>query len=108
MIRLLLPHLDNERGSYGIQCYTLGKLYLKILGLNIDSEDGKKLVNQHIISKTARDYGEIVYSVLKLRCKQKGSLTLYDVNMALDNIAKFNSNCERMSMFAFRLSCICK
>ena len=44
IVRLLLPHLDNQRSSYGIREKVFAALYCKILGLDPQSEEAQKIV----------------------------------------------------------------
>lgn len=63
-LRLFVPYKDSERGSFGIQIPTLGRLFVKALAINPKSETGKKLTN---LQGNTTDYSEIVYEVIGVR-----------------------------------------
>ena len=44
-MRVLLPALDKERGSYGVKEKRLADLYIKVLGIKKDTPDAMKLIN---------------------------------------------------------------
>ncbi|CAM9321684.1 unnamed protein product, partial [Discosporangium mesarthrocarpum] len=44
-LRMLLPQLDNERGSYGMKTSKMATLYAKVLGFNEKSEAYKRLTH---------------------------------------------------------------
>lgn len=45
VMRLLLPHLDRDRGPYGLKEHTLAQKYIKVLSIPKESVDAKKLLN---------------------------------------------------------------
>lgn len=85
-----------ERGSFGIQTTTLGRLFVKALAINAKSVEGQKLTNLHGITA---DYGDIVYDVMKNRSPAVGTLTVYEVNKYLDLIAEHFEHNERSSEY---------
>lgn len=85
-MRLILPQFDKERGSYGIKETKLGRIYVKILGLNKGSADALRLLNFKN-KNTSGDFASIAYSVLKSRLQKQGSLSILEVNNSLDEIA---------------------
>ncbi|KAL3869402.1 hypothetical protein ACJMK2_042087 [Sinanodonta woodiana] len=93
-MRLLLPHLEKERVAYGIKENMLAKLLIEVLCLGKESPDAMKLLH-YKAPKAARgdagDFAGVAYYVLKNRCPDRGSLTIYDVNECLDNIATNNA-----------------
>lgn len=91
-LRLFIPYKDLERGSYGVQTTTLGRLYVKALAINAKSETALKLTN---LQGNTSDYGDIVYEVMKNRSPETGSLTVYEVNNYLDLIADHFKQNER-------------
>ena len=44
-IRLLLPNLDRERGSYGLKESVLATSLVDALGMSRDSDDARRLIN---------------------------------------------------------------
>lgn len=101
-LRLIIPKLDTERDSYGIQTKTLGRLYVKALAINEISNDGKKLLLHDGLK--AGDYGDIVFDVMKRRSPETGTLKVYDMNKYLDLIGDHFRNNERASKHIFRFS----
>lgn len=95
-LRLFVPKLDVQRGSYGIKTRTLGRLFVKAIAVNPDSDTARKLT--HLEGQTA-DYGDIVYDVMKNRSPEEGTLTVYEVNKYLDLIATHFKESERNSKY---------
>lgn len=89
-----MPWKDSERGSFGIQIPTLGRLFVKAEGLNSKGETALKLTN---LQGTTADYGDIVYEIMKNRSPAEGTLTVYEVNKYLDLIADHFRDNERNS-----------
>lgn len=93
-LRLLLPWCDKDRGAYGIKESKLAKHYIKLLGLPNDSDDAKRLLNYKTpkhAKNVAGDFGEVAFTVINLRCREKGELTVADVNQKLDDLARFHA-----------------
>ncbi|XP_055681211.1 DNA ligase 4 [Lutzomyia longipalpis] len=89
VLRLLLPDCDHERGSYGIKEATLGRLYVRGLGIDGKSTEAKALLGGH---SNARDYGELVFQVMQARSKQTSEISVFEVNKRLDLIAEHFQN----------------
>lgn len=88
ILRMLLPQFDRDRSSYGIKTKSLGKLYVRILAINHDSEVAKKLTTEQKHSnKKYTDFGDVIYDVMKLRCSEESQITVFDVNRHLNVIA---------------------
>lgn len=87
-----MPHKDAERGSYGIQIPTLGRLFVKALAVHPKSETANKLMN---LKGSTADYGDIVYEVMAARSPETGTLTVYEVNKYLDMISDHFEKNER-------------
>ncbi|KAK9767959.1 DNA ligase (ATP) [Basidiobolus ranarum] len=94
VMRLMLPHLDRERASYGMKEKVLARTYIAVLGLDKDSDDANSLLNWRLPGKshqrTTGDFGDVLYEVLIHRSVVvgKGSLTIDDINDQLDNLNK--------------------
>lgn len=101
MLRLLVPELDRERPAYGIKTNTLGKLIIRILAIDVDSDVAKRLTRKNDPSAanstktTSSDYASVVFEVMKNRASNKCRLTVYDVNQRLDSIARNNETGSR-------------
>lgn len=100
VLRLILPRYDRDRDSYGIQTYTLGQIYVRILGVHSESDVAKRLT----VKSSNKDYPYVVFEVMKNRCCQTCKLTVYDVNKHLDTIASCSKNNERKSKLYIQLS----
>lgn len=87
-----MPHKDAERGSFGIQIPTLGRLFVKALAVHAKSETARKLTN---LQGNTADYGDIVFEVMANRSPETGTLTVYEVNKYLDLIAEHFDQNER-------------
>ncbi|PVD23875.1 hypothetical protein C0Q70_17149 [Pomacea canaliculata] len=93
-MRLLLPHLERERMAYGVKENGLARLMIKVLCLAKDSQDAQRLLNYRAVKTVqgdAGDFASMAYFVLKTRCPSRGSLTIQQVNEALDSIATNNA-----------------
>eukprot|EP00026_Physarum_polycephalum_P001548 Phypoly_transcript_01550.p1 GENE.Phypoly_transcript_01550~~Phypoly_transcript_01550.p1 ORF type:complete len:948 (+),score=159.21 Phypoly_transcript_01550:87-2930(+) len=89
VMRLLLPQLDKERQTYGMKETNLGKYYVQILNIAETSADAKRLLHWRkptADTDSAGDFGNAVYLSLKSRCKDKGYLTVAQINKALDEL----------------------
>lgn len=96
MLRCMLPHL--EKVSYGIKEYTLGRMYVEVLGLGKGSEAASALMEfkkpkrgGHTKNRGLGDFAESAYFVLKDRCGTKVELSVSDVVSKLDEIAAGNT-----------------
>ncbi|PFX16725.1 DNA ligase 4 [Stylophora pistillata] len=98
-MRLLLPHLDKERGAYGMKEVVLAKYYIEILSIGKDSADGRKLLNyrapKNVKQDSVADFASVAYFVLRNRCPEKGSLKIDQVNKYLDQLASANIDHKR-------------
>ncbi|GFV88356.1 DNA ligase 4 [Trichonephila clavipes] len=89
-MRLLLPQCERQRAAYGIKEFTLAKLLIEIFCLDKNSVDAQKLLNYRSpksANAEAGDFASVAYFVLKNRSPENGTLTIYDINYNLDNIA---------------------
>lgn len=92
-IRLILPSLDRERGSYGLKESVLALSLLDALAISRDSEDAKKLINWRkggtkIAGNFAGNFSSIAAEVLQRRQSSvSGGITIREVNELLDRLA---------------------
>ncbi|KAG4073170.1 hypothetical protein HA402_002559 [Bradysia odoriphaga] len=91
VLRLIIPKKDVDRDRYGIQTYTFGQIYVRILGVQPKSDVAKRLTAKC----SSKDYPNVVYDVMKNRCCDVCKLTVYDVNKHLDTIADCYNNNNR-------------
>ncbi|XP_017016094.2 DNA ligase 4 [Drosophila takahashii] len=100
VLRLLLPGADTGRDTYGLQITALGRLYIKVLQLPGDSRDA--LMLQHRSGNMYRDYGDVVYAVLKPRCSNPPSdLRLQHIHAMLDTIASEDTEVKKQQLVRF-------
>ncbi|CAF2980443.1 unnamed protein product [Rotaria sp. Silwood2] len=94
ILRLLLPQSDRERIAYGLKESKLGKHLVEVLSISKDSDDGKKLLNFRVQKNTrtqkGSDFAEVAYYVLKNRCNEDVTMSIWEINKILDEIAVEN------------------
>lgn len=93
VLRLIVPKKDVDRDRYGIQMYTFGQIYVRILGIQPKSDVAKRLTGKC----SSSDFSNVVYDVMKSRSCTESKLTVYDVNKHLDTIADCYKNNNRKS-----------
>jgi DNA ligase-4 len=104
-MRLIIPDKDRDRAMYGIKEKTIGKLLVRVMGLNKASEDAESLVNWRLpgkYSSAAGDFGARCYEVIKKRpmLNGPGNLTVGQVNVLLDQLSVVSKEDEQMPIFA--------
>ncbi len=92
--RLIIPEKDRERGMYGLKEKTIGKLLIRVMKINKDSEDGFNLLNwkqpgQSTVSRMAGDFAGRCYEVISKRPlrTEVGDMTIGEVNDLLDKLS---------------------
>ncbi|EME48158.1 hypothetical protein DOTSEDRAFT_60502 [Dothistroma septosporum NZE10] len=92
--RLIVPEKDRDRGMYGLKEMTLGKILVRVLKINKDSEDGYnmlhwKLPGQKSSSATAGDFAGRCFDVISKRPMRQtpGDMTIAEVNELLDRLS---------------------
>lgn len=94
ILRLLLPQSDRERIAYGLKESKLGKHLVEVLSISKESDDGKKLLNFRVQKNTrtqkGSDFAEVAYYVLKNRCNEDVTMSIWEINKILDEIAVEN------------------
>ncbi|KAJ3008763.1 DNA ligase (ATP) [Thoreauomyces humboldtii] len=89
-LRLILPHLDKARTSYGMKEKVLAKTYVEVLGLAVTSPDAESLMNWRNPGKsgktTAGDFPGVLYQIIVGRSNMlgKSTVSVADVNEQLD------------------------
>ncbi|SMQ47607.1 unnamed protein product [Zymoseptoria tritici ST99CH_3D7] len=93
-IRLIVPEKDRERGMYGIKEMTLGKLLVRVMKINKDSEDGYNLLHWKLpgvkaSSAMAGDFAGRCFEVISKRPMRQtpGDMTIAQVNEMLDRLS---------------------
>lgn len=104
-LRLIIPQSDRERDAMGIRTATLGKLYVRALAVNKESEVALKLTAQQGMKTQCVDYSDIVFEVMKSRAPKDSTMTVYEVNQYLDLISnhfKQNERSSELMIFIFK------
>ena len=93
VIRLFLPQLDRERGSYGINESHLAQFFIDLLNISASSVDAQRLMNyktpKSASNATFNDFASVLFDVLKNfnYSRPRTPITLFEVNENLDKVA---------------------
>lgn len=92
--RLILPEKDGERAMYGLKEKVLGRLLVKIMKIDKNSEDGFNLLNWKLpgtsaASRMAGDFAGRCFEVISKRPMRTkpGNMTIAEVNDLLDKLS---------------------
>ncbi|TVU15844.1 hypothetical protein EJB05_39385, partial [Eragrostis curvula] len=102
-LRLVLPGLDRERGSYGLKEAALAAVLVDALGIAKDSPDAVKLINWRRGGgfRNAGNFALVAAEVLQRRQGMtSGGLTIKEVNDALDRLAATENRSEKASILS--------
>ncbi|PKI34416.1 hypothetical protein CRG98_045197 [Punica granatum] len=91
-IRIILPSLDRERGTYGLKESVLATCLVDALGMSRDSEDAVRLFNWRRggpkTGANAGNFAMVATEVLQRRQgTASGGLTINELNDLLDRLA---------------------
>lgn len=93
-LRLIIPEKDRERAMYGLKEKVLGRIFVKIMKIDRNSEDGYALLNwkipgQSTASRMAGDFAGRCYEVIQKRPfrVEVGDMTIGEVDQRLDQLA---------------------
>ncbi|GAB0136975.1 hypothetical protein EsDP_00005258 [Epichloe bromicola] len=102
-LRLILPDKDRDRGVYGLKENAIGKLLVKLLKIDKNSEDGYnllhwKLPGQTMGARMAGDFAGRCYEVISKRPMRTevGDMTIAEVNEQLDKLAASTGEAENL------------
>jgi len=105
-LRLILPDKDRDRGVYGLKENTIGKLLVKLMKIDKNSEDGYKLLHwklpgQTVAGRMAGDFAGRCYEALAKRPLRSdiGDLRIGEVNELLDRLAAASGQSEQLTIF---------
>ncbi|KAK0722705.1 hypothetical protein B0T26DRAFT_643067 [Lasiosphaeria miniovina] len=102
-MRLILPDKDRDRGVYGLKENTIGKLLVKVMKIDRNSEDGYNLMHWKLPGQGAKagDFAGRCFEVVAKRQMrtQPGNLTIADVNVLLDRLAGASGEAEQLPIF---------
>ncbi|KAI9795755.1 MAG: DNA ligase (ATP) [Piccolia ochrophora] len=92
--RLIVPEKDRDRAMYGLKEKAIGKLLVRAMKIDKNSEDGFNLLNwklpgQNFASRMAGDFAGRCFEVLKKRPMRTtvGDMTIGEVNEHLDRLS---------------------
>ena len=100
IMRLLLPQLDQERGSYGIKETVFAKLFIDLLKMAPNSKDSLRLKNYKAPANArgakndVNDFASVLFEVIKDRANDRRGvqvMTIEDVNKQLTNMVVLNA-----------------
>ena len=93
-LRLIVPEKDRDRGMYGLKEMTLGKLLVRIMKIDKNSEDGYNLLHWKLpgvksTSAMAGDFAGRCFEVISKRPMRTtpGDMTIAEVNELLDRLS---------------------
>ncbi|KAK8219913.1 DNA ligase (ATP) [Zalaria obscura] len=104
--RLIVPEKDRDRGMYGLKEKTIGKLLVRVMKIDKNSEDGYNLLNWKLpgvksSSAMAGDFAGRCYEVISKRPMRTtvGSLTIGEVNEMLDRLSTAQKEENQLPIF---------
>ncbi|XP_031271275.1 DNA ligase 4 [Pistacia vera] len=102
-LRLILPSLDRERGSYGLKESVLATCLIDALGMSRDSPDAIRLINwrKGAGAANAGNFPLVAAEVLQRRQGMiSGGLTIKELNDLLDCLASSENRAEKISVLS--------
>lgn len=92
--RLIVPEKDRDRGMYGLKELTLGKMLIRILKIDKNSDDGYNLTHWKLpgikaTSATAGDFAGRCFDAISKRPmrSEPGDMSIAEVNERLDRLS---------------------
>ncbi|KAI1373020.1 ATP-dependent DNA ligase [Hypoxylon crocopeplum] len=105
-MRLILPNSDRDRGMYKLKESNIGKLLVKLMRIDRNSEDGYnilhwKMPGQSAAVRAAGDFAGRCYDVLSKRPMRidPGDMRIADVNEMLDKLSVASGESEQLPIF---------
>ncbi|KAG8859696.1 DNA ligase (ATP) [Tulasnella sp. 330] len=102
-MRLILPHKDRERATYGLKEAGIAKAFIGALGLDRHSRDATRLIKWKqptSDNKTAGDFPSVVFDVVNARSTvTEGTMSVDDINDVLDEISRAGKEAEYIKLF---------
>ncbi|KAL0374698.1 UNVERIFIED_CONTAM: DNA ligase 4 [Sesamum radiatum] len=104
-IRLILPGLDRERGSYGLREHVLATCLIDAIGMSRDTPDSQRLLNWRKggprSGAFAGNFSLIAAEVLQQRQGMtSGGLTIKELNELLDRLASSENRSDKTSILS--------
>jgi DNA ligase 4 len=105
-LRLIIPEKDRDRAIYGLKEKTIGKLLIKLMKIDKNSEDGYNLLNwklpsQTMASRMAGDFAGRCFEVLSKRPMRTsvGDMRIAEVNELLDKLSAAQKEENQLPIF---------
>ncbi|KAH8705089.1 ATP-dependent DNA ligase IV [Talaromyces proteolyticus] len=105
--RLIVPDKDRDRAMYGLKEKVIGKLLVRIMKIDKNSEDGLNLLNwklpgQSAASRMAGDFAGRCYEVLSKRPMRTevGDMLIEEVNERLDQLSVASKEDQQLPILA--------
>lgn len=105
-LRLIIPEKDRDRAMYGLKEKAIGRLLVKMLKIDKNSEDGFALLNwklpgQTTASRLAGDFAGRCYEVLSKRPMRvhMGDMRIAEVNALLDRLSTADREENQLPIF---------
>lgn len=102
-LRLILPNQDRDRPVYGLKEGVIGKLFIRVMKIDKNSDDGYALRDwkqpgQSKASRMAGDFAGRCYEVIAKRPMRSkpGDMRVADVNETLDKLAAAQGEAEQL------------
>ncbi|XP_069142833.1 DNA ligase 4 isoform X3 [Solanum lycopersicum] len=104
-MRLILPGLDRERGSYGLKEHVLATCLIDALAMSRDSDDARRLLNWRKGGpKTGSNAGNFSLVAAEVLQRRQGmasaGLTIKELNDFLDHLASSENRAEKTSILS--------
>ncbi|PGG97506.1 DNA ligase 4 [Helicocarpus griseus UAMH5409] len=106
--RLIVPDKDRDRAMYGLKEKAIGKLLVKVMKIDKNSEDGFSLLNwkvpgQSFASRMAGDFAGRCYEVISKRPMRTevGNMSIEEVNDKLDELSAASKEDEQVPILAY-------
>ncbi|GME28801.1 DNA ligase ATP-dependent [Neofusicoccum parvum] len=104
--RLIVPEKDRDRAMYGLKEKAIGKLLVRVLRIDKDSEDGFNLLNwklpgQKATVAMAGDFAGRCFDVISKRpiLTKPGNMTIAEVNERLDKLSVVSKEEDQLPIF---------
>ena len=104
--RLIIPEKDRDRAMYGLKEKTIGKLLVKVMKIDKNSEDGFNLLNwklpgQSAASRMAGDFAGRCFEVISKRPMRiaVGDMSIGEVNELLDRLSAAQKEENQLPLF---------
>ncbi|CAH9140878.1 unnamed protein product [Cuscuta epithymum] len=104
-MRLILPGLDRDRGSYGLKEHVLATCLIDAIGISRDSDDARRLLNWRKGGprggSNAGNFSFVTAEVLQRRqAVSSGGLTIKELNDFLDSLASSVNRSEKTAILS--------